>query len=42
MARVTAPIASATRLDQVEDLIAATRLDLDAGSIERLDRASAY
>ncbi len=42
MARVTAPIASATRLDQVEDLIASTRLDLDAGSIERLDRASAY
>ena len=42
MARVMAPIASATRLDQLEDLIAATRLDLDAGSIERLDGASAY
>ena len=42
MTRVTAPIASATRLEQLEDLITATRLDLDAASIERLTTASAY
>jgi aryl-alcohol dehydrogenase-like predicted oxidoreductase len=42
MTRVTAPIASATRLEQLEDLIAATHLELDAASIERLTTASAY
>ena len=38
---ITAPIASATRLEQVEDLIAAMRLTLDRAAIERLDSASA-
>jgi aryl-alcohol dehydrogenase-like predicted oxidoreductase len=38
---VTAPIASATSLDQLENLFAATRLRLDAGALEALDRASA-
>jgi aryl-alcohol dehydrogenase-like predicted oxidoreductase len=38
---VTAPIASATTLEQLEDLIAATRLQLDADAIRSLDTASA-
>jgi aryl-alcohol dehydrogenase-like predicted oxidoreductase len=38
---VTAPIASATSLDQLNDLIRATRLELDSASIEVLNRASA-
>lgn len=38
---VTAPIASATSLAQLQDLIAATRLRLDPASIEALDQASA-
>lgn len=38
---VTAPIASATSLEQLEELIAATRLTLDADAIEQLDTASA-
>ena len=38
---VTAPIASATSVAQVNELIAATRLDLDAGAIQALDQASA-
>jgi aryl-alcohol dehydrogenase-like predicted oxidoreductase len=38
---ITAPIASASRLDQAGDLIAATELRLDAASIERLTLASA-
>ena len=38
---ITAPIASATSLDQINDLIEATRLRLDAESIDLLDRASA-
>jgi aryl-alcohol dehydrogenase-like predicted oxidoreductase len=38
---ITAPIASATSLDQLADLVAATRLELDAGSIAKLDEASA-
>jgi aryl-alcohol dehydrogenase-like predicted oxidoreductase len=38
---VTAPIASATSLDQLDDLIEATRLELDRPAIERLDQASA-
>jgi aryl-alcohol dehydrogenase-like predicted oxidoreductase len=40
MTRVTAPIASAARLEQLEDLIAATQLQLDAASIEALTTAS--
>jgi aryl-alcohol dehydrogenase-like predicted oxidoreductase len=38
---ITAPIASATSVEQVRDLVAATELKLDAGWIEVLDRASA-
>jgi aryl-alcohol dehydrogenase-like predicted oxidoreductase len=39
---VTAPIASATSVNQVEQLIGATRLSLDAESLKLLDEASAY
>ena len=38
---VTAPIASATSLEQLDDLIEATRLELDSSSIEMLNQASA-
>ena len=38
---VTAPIASATSLPQLEELIAATRLQLDAEAVTLLDEASA-
>ena len=38
---VTAPIASATNLDQLRDLIAAAQLQLDPASMDLLDRASA-
>jgi aryl-alcohol dehydrogenase-like predicted oxidoreductase len=38
---VTAPIASATSLSQLADLIASTRLELDPSSSKLLDRASA-
>jgi aryl-alcohol dehydrogenase-like predicted oxidoreductase len=38
---ITAPIASATSLNQLEELIAATRLKLDAEAIRELDKASA-
>ncbi len=38
---VTAPIASATSPEQLDDLIAATRLKLDDASVGLLDRASA-
>jgi aryl-alcohol dehydrogenase-like predicted oxidoreductase len=38
---VTAPIASASNLDQLHDLIAATRLRLDGQARQELDRASA-
>lgn len=37
---ITAPIASATTVEQLKDLIAATRLNLDAAAINRLNRAS--
>jgi aryl-alcohol dehydrogenase-like predicted oxidoreductase len=37
---VTAPIASATSISQLDELIAATRLKLDADAIQALDRAS--
>jgi aryl-alcohol dehydrogenase-like predicted oxidoreductase len=39
---VTAPIASATSLEQVNDLVAATKLKLDDAAIRELDRASAW
>ena len=38
---VTAPIASATNLEQLNDLVEATNLSLDKASIELLDQASA-
>ena len=38
---ITAPIASATSLEQMDALIAATRLSLDAAAISQLDQASA-
>jgi aryl-alcohol dehydrogenase-like predicted oxidoreductase len=38
---ITAPIASATSLEQMEDLVAATRLKLDAEAIKQIDSASA-
>jgi aryl-alcohol dehydrogenase-like predicted oxidoreductase len=38
---IAAPIASATSIEQLDDLIAATRLQLDAESIAQLDTASA-
>lgn len=38
---ITAPIASATSLEQLDDLIEATRLELDASSIALLNEASA-
>jgi len=39
---VTAPISSATSRDQLEELIAATRIKLDPASITALDKASAW
>lgn len=39
---LTAPIASATSLEQMKDLFASTRLRLDAADIEQLDQASAW
>ena len=39
---ITAPIASATSLEQLNDLINATSLELDQSSIELLNEASAY
>jgi len=39
---ITAPIASATTLEQLNDLTGATELELDQASIERLNNASAY
>jgi aryl-alcohol dehydrogenase-like predicted oxidoreductase len=38
---ITAPIASATNLDQLNDLIAAASLKLPRASIEALNQASA-
>jgi aryl-alcohol dehydrogenase-like predicted oxidoreductase len=38
---ITAPIASATSVEQLQDLVAATRIALSRDAIERLDRASA-
>ena len=39
---VTAPIASATSLPQLQDLVRAAQLKLDAASLQRLDAASAW
>ena len=39
---VTAPIASATRLEQLEELVEATKLKLDARAMSLLNEASAY
>jgi len=39
---ITAPIASATTIEQLDDLVAATSLDLDQGAIEQLTAASKY
>jgi aryl-alcohol dehydrogenase-like predicted oxidoreductase len=39
---ITAPIASATSLEQLNDMIDATRLELDHTSIQLLNQASAY
>ena len=38
---ITAPIASATTVEQLNDLVAATRLHLDESDIEQLNAASA-
>lgn len=37
---VAAPIASATNLQQLDDLVKSTRLQLDAAAVEQLDKAS--
>jgi aryl-alcohol dehydrogenase-like predicted oxidoreductase len=39
---ITAPIASATSIEQLQDLVNATQLKLDNASIEKLDGASKY
>jgi len=39
---ITAPIASATSLEQLNDLVEATKLDLDKAAIEQLNSASAW
>lgn len=39
---ITAPIASATSVEQLNDLARATQLELDSASIEQLNKASAY
>jgi len=39
---LTAPIASASKVEQLDDLFAAVRLRLDPASIDRLNKASAY
>jgi aryl-alcohol dehydrogenase-like predicted oxidoreductase len=39
---VTAPIASATNLDQLRELLGAADLKLDPESLEKLNKASAY
>ena len=38
---VTAPIASATTVEQLQELVGATRLELPAAAVERLNQASA-
>jgi len=39
---ITGPIASATSLEQLNDLIDATRLELEQASIDLLNQASVY
>ncbi len=39
---ITAPIASATRPEQLHDIVGATKLTLSSDAIEELNRASAY
>jgi aryl-alcohol dehydrogenase-like predicted oxidoreductase len=39
---ITAPIASATSVEQLNELVQATTLELDRESIEKLNKASAY
>ncbi len=39
---ITAPIASATKLEQLDDLVKAANLKLDNAAIEKLTQASAY
>ena len=39
---ITAPIASATSVEQLNDLLEATNLKLDDSAIEELNQASAY
>ncbi|HEY3929173.1 MAG TPA: aldo/keto reductase [Candidatus Koribacter sp.] len=39
---ITAPIASATKLDQLHDIAASTKMSLTVADIEELNRASAY
>ncbi len=39
---ITAPIASATSVEQMHELVAATELVLSEGDIDLLNRASAY
>jgi aryl-alcohol dehydrogenase-like predicted oxidoreductase len=39
---VTAPIASATNLDQLSELLSAADLKLDREALEKLNQASAY
>jgi aryl-alcohol dehydrogenase-like predicted oxidoreductase len=39
---ITAPIASATSVEQLKELAQATTLELDRESIERLNKASSY
>ena len=39
---ITAPITSATSVEQLNELVQATQLELDRESIEKLNKASAY
>ena len=39
---ITAPIASATNIKQLDELLEATYLKLDANAVQKLDQASAY
>ncbi|HEY2913339.1 MAG TPA: aldo/keto reductase, partial [Candidatus Angelobacter sp.] len=39
---ITAPIASATSVEQLNELAQATTLELDRESMEKLNKASAY
>jgi aryl-alcohol dehydrogenase-like predicted oxidoreductase len=38
---ITAPIASATTVEQLHELVGATRLDLPSAAVEKLNQASA-